>query len=142
MEGSISSAMPSPSRSIGRPVPIIPSRSGSEPPPSMTSGIPSLSESRSWKSSMPSRSVSKRGTGVPPWSGSTISMTPSRSRSKGIPVPIIPSPSGSEPPASITSRIPSLSASRSRESGMRSPSVSRLPSPSSTTSKIPSLSSS
>ena len=102
--------------------------------------MPSLSLSKSCASGWPSPSVSFITSGVPPLSGSTTSASPSISASGGTwPIPMMPLLSGSDPPPSITSVMPSLSLSRSILSGIPSPSVSPGPS---TTSGIPSLSSS
>ena len=108
---------------VGVPVPIIPSPSGSFEPPSTTSLIPSPSESKSLKSAGPSPSVLTKGIdGVKLPLLSAIA-TPSISTVIG-PVPINPSPSPSGLLFSTVSLIPSLSESKSCQSGTLSPSVS------------------
>ena len=123
-------------------------------PPSTKSLMPSLSESTSWKSGVPSPSVSVTGSfviavasatvlGVSAVFGfaSTTSARPSLSASAALSTK--PSLLLSVPPASTISTMPSLSESRSKLSIMPSPSVSRFGLPlSSTRSGIPSLSSS
>ena len=83
---------------------------------SLASGVPSLSESRSRWSGVPSPSVS---TGARP-APAARPLPPTA----GVPLPRMPSLSGSLPPASLTSNRPSPSLSRSRWSGVPSPSVS------------------
>ena len=51
------------------------------------------------------------------------SAKPSESTSLAIPVPYFPSPSGSIPPPSIASTIPSLSESKSTKLGLSAPAV-------------------
>ena len=107
---------------LGIPKPIIPSLSASSCPPSTTSLMPSLSESKSWKSGKPSPSVSlgfELEIFIP-----LISTTWPLISIFGVPKPISPSLSGSSLPPSTTSLIPSLSESKSWKSGKPSPSVS------------------
>ena len=86
-----------------------------------------MSESKSKKSFLVSLSVSGIGNAFPGFKGvfdvpflssygSNASAKPSESTSFAVPVPYLPSPSGSIPPASIASTIPSLSESRSKKS--------------------------
>ena len=147
--GSTASAKPSASSSFLIPAPKIPSLLASSPLASMTSNIPSPSESKSNQFLSPSLSTSSAASLM-------LSATPFRLAgnpfaSTALPVPGCPSPSGSVPPASVTSGIPSPSESKSRlfgipSSSISSPLVNGFPSSTtsaiSSVSKIPSLSSS